>query len=100
MLVAGINRERDVNKECENRQVLDLPSNYQNEDEAIKELFNMLNHYNKNQVPYTLIPGMGEKYNSNTFVRGMIEAGGFVLPSNAGAPVPGYHNTIPENRFR
>ena len=89
---------------CSNNTPLSLPSRYANEDEAIGELFRMLNAYNNNpligSLPYKLIPRQGrDEYNSNSFISGIGAAGGFSMPVFTGARTPGYNNPVPNYRF-
>lgn len=107
-LVAGVNRERDVSKPCGNRIRLNLPNQFANEDEAIRELLRMIENYNVHPLPYTLFPSsaskefnalVGGEYNSNSFISGLGNAAGFKMPMHTGAKTPGYSNPVPTPYF-
>jgi RHS repeat-associated protein len=102
---AGVNRPRDVSMPDATRSKLDLPCNYANEDEAIKNLFRLAENYNKHKTGYALLPrnvfGIPTGYNSNSFVSGLGRAAGFNMPapSATGQNTPGYQNALPAWRF-
>jgi hypothetical protein len=101
-LWGGINRERDVTRPNNNLQGLAIPDSYKNEDAAIAALFNLVDNYNQHPVrDYDLFPaGYGDAYNSNGFISGILNAGGFAPPIHPGADVPGYVKPVPKIYFR
>jgi hypothetical protein len=80
-LEAGINRPKDVLDPTHFRSKLDLPCRYDNEDAAIRRLFELTNNYNLHQTWYTLLPqrilGVPTGFNSNSFISGLGRAAGF-----------------------
>jgi len=104
-LTYGANRDRDVKLKCENKTPLALPSQYKDEDEAIDQLFNMGDRYNKSRFSYVLFPTDSQDkfrtgYNSNGFIKGIGVAAGFKMPSNTGAITPGYTFPVPASAFQ
>ena len=79
-----------------------LPLRWTPEDAAIAALFNLVDNYNQQPVrDYDLFPaGYGEAYNSNSFISGILNAGGFASPIHPGADVPGYAKPVPKTYFR
>ncbi len=100
MLWGAANRPSDIAAPRKNQQVTSVPSQYSNLDAAIGSLFTMMDAYNTNPVPYTLFPGGGTRgLNSNSFVAGLLQAGGFTLPNNPGGRMPGWDHPVPVGRF-
>lgn len=105
-LTYGVNRPRDVNVPSAFRRKLDIPCQYDDEDAAIRRLFELGDTYNQHRTSYTLIPrqffGVGTGWNSNSFISGIGAAAGFNMPApNAtGFPTPGYQNPLPDRFFR
>ena len=101
-LWGGVNRERDVSFPNNNLQGLAIPGTYKNEDAAIAALFTLVDNYKMHPVSdYDFFPGKNsDAYNSNSFVSGILNAGGFTPPSDPGASVPGYSKPVPWTYFR
>ena len=99
-LIAGVDRKRDVSQPCDNATPLHLPPVYRDENDAIKNLFDLANDYNRNPELYGLFPtNKGSYYNSNSFVSGLLNAAGFDPPMNTGAYTPGYNKPVPGYRY-
>ena len=98
-LWAGVNRPRDVSELNNNRQPIAVPSRYLNENAAIEALFTLAENFNKNPVraypDYAFFPSGGTAYNSNSFVPGLLNAGGFSYPSPPGGRLPGAEHPVP-----
>jgi hypothetical protein len=101
MLAAVVDRANDVSQAFQNIQVLPLPDQYANEDDAIATLFALVDTYNKYPERYTLFPkAWTGEYNSNSFISGLIGAAGYKWFPNTGANTPGwYPNWVPDRNF-
>jgi RHS repeat-associated protein len=97
-LTSGVDRPADVAKPPCNLRVLPLPKRYSNEDEAIDDLLKLNQEYNKHREDYTLFPHLPWQYNSNSYLRSLLDAAGYDwFPT--GANTPGWNNAIPPEDF-
>ncbi len=99
-LVAGANRERDLNLDHNvSSELLNLPID--DEDTVIENLFSALNAYD-NSITYTLFPDKVDpdfEINSNGFASGLLKAvgfSGFHKPNHT----PGFGRPVPWGYFR
>ena len=102
-LIYDYNRPTDFYFPARNYTPLTLPACYVDEDEAIDALFDFANQYNTSPVPYEAKPKADTPgYNSNSFISGLLQTGGFQIPSPGGweVVVPGYQYPIPGQFFR
>ncbi|HKS23229.1 MAG TPA: RHS repeat-associated core domain-containing protein, partial [Thermoanaerobaculia bacterium] len=95
-LVAGVNRERDVNLSIK-REAIKLNLNGKDENTVINNLFKLQAAY-KNHLEYSAFPTESGQYNSNSFARGLAEAAGLYMlqPHEI---VPGFSKPVPEVHF-
>jgi RHS repeat-associated protein len=92
-LVADINRERDVDETIK-VDIKPLDMSGKNEIDEIQKFLDAYNAY-ENDLDYFWFPGKkNEKYNSNSFVRGILEKLGFKPPEFT-KKMPGYDKAIP-----
>lgn len=95
-LIAGRNRPSDLNTSGFLVQKLELPRGV-GEDAMISRLFGLLDNY-QNNLPYTIMPMRPGEYNSNSFIRGLMNAAGFdnvAFPTDA----PGSDRPLPGSAF-
>jgi hypothetical protein len=97
-LIAGFDRPTDVNDIWVNLRVLPLPAAYSSEDEAIYALMLFTVYYDlapenyaNNVEPQWINPG----YNSNSFIRGLLNAAEYDSSFSTGADTPGWDNPVP-----
>ena len=105
-LVGGINRERDKDLDTA-VEMLPLDLGGRNENEAIIRILERFRHY-KNDRDYDLFPARDQErscwvaddsYNSNSYVRGLLEAAGIVVPQPSHR-VPGFDKPLPVSDFQ
>jgi hypothetical protein len=103
-LWSGVNRPRDLSQPDNNMQQLPIPSQYGNEDAAINVLFTLAQNFNSNPlhgtIDYALFPVGSTTYNSNSFVAGLLNAGGFKMPNPPGGVLPGFGHPVPSFYFQ
>jgi hypothetical protein len=81
-MIKGMNREDDVGAQIFSDKL--WVSNVQEEDELIKKLLKAFTQYNDNlsYSPFpNEIPGTSGTYNSNSFIRGLLDYAGIPLPN-------------------
>ena len=97
---AGTNRPTDLTLPRLNQQAIAVPGQYADLDAAITTLLTMIGAYNQNPVHYTLFPGGGTRgLNSNGFIHGLLDAGGFASPTDPGGRIPGWVPVVPPSQF-
>ena len=97
LLVSGINRPRDIQLWRNNySDFCELPSG-QSEDDVIDQLFDSVDNYD-NSVDYDFFPSMQDGHNSNSFVRGLMNATG--LRGKLPISTEGAYQPVPQEEFK
>ncbi len=97
ILVAGIDRVRDVTVSKNGSYTVPLPSGYSNEDDFISALLARTKSYN-NDVSYDFFPNVSAGYNSNSFISGLLGTFGFNFGSSY-MLLPGFSKPLPAQNF-
>jgi hypothetical protein len=97
-LVSDVNRPTDVHTKGFLVQILSLPHGM-SEDEMITRLFQLDKNYG-DDLKYDLFPDSGDaEYNSNSYVRGLLNAAGFPGLKTPPVYAPGTEKPVPTTEF-
>ena len=96
-LRSGVNRERDI--EIEKVEVIVIDLEGRDEDEVIDALLAADKNYG-DDVEYWFFPKEGDtKYNSNSYISGLLKLLGINPPEVKGWSVPGYDKPLSDEYF-
>jgi hypothetical protein len=94
-MIAAFNRPSDVSGPQNSRMHVPIAPKYSTEDLAIAALLALVDNYNDGPVSYTLLPQYANEYNSNSFISGILNAAGLVLPGQPGGLPYGFDTPVP-----